>query len=307
MVAFPSCCERHGKAPARKAGVANQSKLADPATTALVARVDPERLRRRIQALEDFGTRWALGTESEKVTAWLRNEFLEMGYPPTDVRFQPFAMPGAPPQRNVLCGAGAGHTGFVLLCAHYDSLSETPAAHAPGADDNASGVAVLLETAELLRGVPLRRGLLFAAFGGEEQGLYGSGACAEIAAAENWHIDVVLNLDMIAWHDTAQPSRVIVEYDQGQRHPGNDAAAKAFGLQMAQAAADYTGLEVEHTDIWNSDYLPFEGKGYPCIGVYEATENPNYHSTRDTLAALDMGHLTEIAKMVVGTVEQIAR
>jgi Zn-dependent M28 family amino/carboxypeptidase len=159
----------------------------------------------------------------------------------------------------------------------------------------------------LLQTVPLHRGILFAAFGGEEQGLFGSAACAEIAATEGWRIDVVLNLDMIAYQDAQRPEVVKVEYDQGNRNPGNDAAAKAFGLLMAQAAADYTHLAVEHTDIWNSDYMPFEAKGYACIGVYEGGENPGYHKTTDTPAVLDMNHLAEVAKMVVATVYLIAR
>lgn len=178
---------------------------------------------------------------------------------------------------------------------------------APGADDNASGIAVLLEAAELLRDAPLRRGVLFAAFGGDEQGLCGSAACADIAATEGWPIDLVLNLDMIAFQAPTKPQHVIVEYDQGNRHPGNDAAAKAFGLLMAQAAVDYTNLTVEHSDIWNSDYLPFEAKGYACIGVYEAGQNPAYHKTEDTAARPDMSHIAEVAKMVVATLCLIAR
>ena len=75
---------------------------------------------------------------------------------------------------------------------------------------------------------------------------------------------MVINLDMVAFQDPARPNLVRVEYDQGNHHPGNDPAAKAFGLLMAQAAADYTNLAVEHTDIWNSDYMPFEAKGYAC-------------------------------------------
>jgi Zn-dependent M28 family amino/carboxypeptidase len=51
----------------------------------------------------------------------------------------------------------------------------------------------------LLRGVPLKRELLFAAFGGEEQGLFGSVHCAEVAAAERWPIELVVNMDMVGF------------------------------------------------------------------------------------------------------------
>jgi hypothetical protein len=299
--------KRHGEAVGRFESQAAKSKQADPEVTALVAQVSPARLGDRVNALSEFGTRWTLSDTIGQVPSWLRDRFLEMGYPESEVRFQPFDVPGAGRQQNVLCGASADSPGLVLVCAHYDSVSETPSISAPGADDNASGLAVLLEVAELLSASPLRRGLLFAAFGGEEQGLFGSTACATVAAAEHWRIDVVVNLDMVAFQDPVRPDLVRVEYDQGNRHPGNDPAAKAFGLLMAQAAADYTSLAVEHTDIWNSDYMPFEAKGYPAIGVYEGGENPHYHKSTDTADTVNQNHLAEIAKMVLATVYSITR
>lgn len=74
---------------------------------------------------------------------------------------------------------------------------------------------------------------------------------------------------------------------------------------MAQAAADYTSLAIEHTDIWNSDYMPFEAKGYVCIGVYEGGENPHYHKTTDTAETVNLNHLAEVSKMVLATVYSI--
>ncbi len=274
----------------------------------MTAQISPTRLNDTLSRLEAFGTRWTYSRDIAKVPEWIHGQFEALGYTSaSETRYQEFDIPGGGRQRNVLCGTRADSAGFVLVCAHYDSLSETPATIAPGADDNASGIAVLLEVAGILRAVQLRRGVLFAAFGGEEQGLFGSVACAEIAAQESWPIDVVINLDMIAYQDRTRRGHVIVEYDQGNRHPGNDAAAKAYGLLMAQAAADYTSLTVEHTDIWNSDYIPFEAKGFACIGVYEAGDNPSYHQSTDTVNNVDMLHLEEVAKMVLATILLVTR
>jgi Zn-dependent M28 family amino/carboxypeptidase len=183
-----------------------------------------------------------------------------------------------------------------------------PATVAPGGDDNASGIAVMLETARLLREAGLDRHILCAAFGGEEQGLYGSRACAQVAAAEGWAIRLVINLDMVGFRDPAHPGRITVEFDQGNAQPGNDAAAKGHAMTMAQAAADYTALEVEHTDIWNSDYMPFEALGYACIGLYDgAADAPFYHSPADTLDKVDLAHLAEVTRLVVATVATIVR
>ncbi|QIF01668.1 M20/M25/M40 family metallo-hydrolase [Roseimicrobium sp. ORNL1] len=305
-LAFSPCCRKQGEAVGRFTSQANKSKQLSPAMVQLVNQVSQDRLRERVSHLASFPTRWTYSPAVAQVPEWIHGEFLAMGYTQSQVRFQPFQVQGGSPQRNVLCSLGDLSQGFTLVCAHYDSLSENPDGLAPGADDNASGIAALLELAAILHGTHPTRGVLFAAFGGEEQGLFGSSACADIAAAEAWPIDVVVNMDMISFPDPANPARIIVEYDQGNRNPQNDPAAKAYGLLMAQAAADYTSLEVEHTDIWNSDYMPFEAKGFACIGAYEAGKNPGYHTTADKPGSIDVSYLTEAARMVLATVATVA-
>jgi len=270
---------------------------------ALVKEVDKQRLRESVTELAAFGTRWSFSSGIARVPAWVRAQFLARGYKAgKEVRYQPFKLGGGGRQRNVLAGPKKSTRGLILVCAHYDSVSEAPSDSAPGADDDASGIAALLELARVLRAATLKRDLLFAAFGGEEQGLFGSAACAEIAARESWPIDVVINMDMIGYKDAGSARQVTVEYDHGNRNPGNDAAAKAYGLLMAQAARDYTSLEPVHTDIWSSDYMPFEAKAFACIGAYDADENPNYHRTTDTVSTLDFDHFAEVVKMVLATI-----
>jgi hypothetical protein len=304
---FRSCAKHPGEAVGRAPSQAGRSKQADPSIAPLLTQVDRTRLDSSVRALAGFGTRWSHSPDIAKVSKWVRQEFLARGYAGGAVRYQPFTMPGGTSLRNVLCHHGPGGTGIVLVCAHYDSISERPASEAPGADDNATGIAALLELARLLRTTTLKRRVLLAAFGGEEQGLFGSTACARIAARERWPIDLVLNLDMVGYNPNGAAPRIVVEYDQGNRNPGNDAAAKAFGLLMAQAASDYTTLQVEHTDIWSSDYMPFEAKGYACIGAFEGGENPHYHKTSDSPEHVDISYLTEVTKMVLATVLIVAR
>ena len=307
-VRWHPCDKRRSKAAkARRASLAAARKAADPAIAGLVAGVSEAWLKSVVEELAAWGTRWTFASHIDQVTAAIRDAFVAAGYSSSEVRFQPFSMPGGASQRNVLCGPTAGDDGgVVLLCAHYDSISPTPSAAAPGSDDNASGVAAMIEAARVLREAGLDRHLLCAAFGGEEQGLFGSRACADVAAAEGWDIRLVLNLDMVGHRDPARPDLVTVEYDQGNARPENDAAARGFGTTMAQAAADYTRLQVEHTDIWNSDYMPFEAKGYPCIGLYDgAADAPFYHSAEDTPDKVDPARLAEVTRLVVATVATV--
>lgn len=306
LLRFSPCCKKSSEAVGRSTSVAVRNRATDPVIAARVAEVDANRLKTAVSQLSGFPTRWSHAPTIAAVSQHVRDRFVALGYSgPNEVRFQDFSMPGAAPQRNVLCGPATFTRPLLLLCAHYDSISEQPSSSAPGADDNASGIAALLELAGLLRGVALKRDVLFAAFGGEEQGLFGSAHCADVARAEQWPIELVINMDMVGFPNGTPANRVVVEFDQGNRNPQNDAASKAFGLLMAQAAADYTSLAVEHTDIWNSDYMPFEANGLACIGAYEGGENPFYHQSTDLPAKVDLGYLQDVVRMVLATVMTI--
>jgi hypothetical protein len=287
-----------------------RSKKKDAAIEAIIARVDSARLKATVESLSAFPTRWSQSSTLGQARDFIRQQFIGFGYDASRIRLVDYKLPNGTVGQSVICAPERLDRGFVLIGAHYDSRSETDATSAtlaPGADDDGSGIATVLEAARIFANVGLKRGVMFAAFGGEEQGLFGSDAVAKLAAGERWAIDVMLNLDMVAHVDPARPTNIVVEYDQGNVDPRNDAAAKAFGLQMAQLAADYTGMTVEHTDIWSSDYMPFEAKGFPCIGLYDGgADAPFYHTTHDTMAAVNLPRLTEVAGLVCAFVASVA-
>lgn len=301
---FHPCGKKPSEAQGRHAAATQKKDQPDPAINNLVGLVEPARLRQTVSHLAGYKTRWSHSPNISKVPEWIHSQFVANGYPEgSRTRYQQFEIQGSSPQRNVLCMPTDPAQRFVLVCCHYDSTSENPTVSAPGADDDASGVAAVLELARILKGVQLKkRGVMFTAFGGEEQSLWGSRKCAAVAAAEGWPIDLVINLDMISYKQPGAEAQITVEYDQGNKRADNDAASKAFAMTMAQAAADYTSLVVEHTNIWNSDYMPFEEKGFACIGVYNAYDNPFYHTTSDTLDRIDLANFTEAVKMVLATV-----
>jgi Peptidase family M28/Haloacid dehalogenase-like hydrolase len=312
LLMFSPCGKKRNEAVGRTVSQNNKSKQVDHNIEKLISLVDKVHLQETISHLVQLGTRWSYSSNISHVPEWIYQRLIAIGYRDgIDARYQNFDMPGSGTQRNVICRSlnnnNSDNKGLILVCSHYDSLSEKPSVSAPGADDDASGVAATLELARLLRNIPLKRDVLFCIFGGEEQGLFGSEACAEIAIHENWAIDVVINLDMISYKNPIGTSRIVVEYDQGNRDPRNDAAAKAYGLIMAKAAKDYTSLEVEHTDIWNSDYMSFEKRGYACIGAYNAEDNPFYHKSSDNQDKIDITHLGEVVKMVLATILILGR
>jgi len=89
---------------------------------------------------------------------------------------------------------------IILLSAHLDSICDNVENIAPGADDNATGVAVLLETSRILKKIPMDRTVIFSVFSNEERGTAGSRAYARLAKKEGYNIKHVINLDILGYN-----------------------------------------------------------------------------------------------------------
>jgi leucyl aminopeptidase len=299
--------KKRANARGRYDNQSSKSKRKDAGIEALIGRVDSARLVETLKTLTSFNTRWSMSPELVHVRDWIKQQFVEFGFDSSRVRLVGLKLANGTVAHSVICAPERLDQGFILIGAHYDAISENPSVAAPGADDDASGIAVVLETARIFARVGLKRGIMFAAFAGEEQGLFGSQAVANLAAKEKWAIDVMVNLDMVGHVDPERPTNIVVEYDMGNADPRNDAAAKAFGLQMAQLVADYTSMTVEHTDIWSSDYMPFESKGFPCIGLYDgAADAAFYHTTQDKIGQVDLTRLVDVTGLVCAFVANTA-
>jgi hypothetical protein len=207
-------------------------------------------------------------------------------------------LPGATPAAGVL-----------LLTAHYDSTSDQPYALAPGADDNGSGSATLLEAARLLRRWRFQRTIRIIFFTGEEYGLLGSGAY--VASHDLSDVRGVLNVDMAGWDGDADACFEI--------HAGELPASQELGACLA-AHGDRHGLALDHDLLtegatWASDHASFWAAGVPAVEIAEnffepsepgecagADFNPYYHTTQDRAAlAVHLAFAFPVAQAALAT------
>jgi hypothetical protein len=268
---------------------------------ALLDQVDASALRDTVFTLSSFPTRWTDHPAFPVVEQWMADAFT------TAVTRQPFPMPSGKTRHNIIAGDPNSGREVVLIGAHFDSISESPSQLAPGANDNATGIAAMLEVHRIMAGVSTDREIVCVAFSGEEQGLLGSAACAEVAAQEGWPVAMMLNLDMLGWRPPRPDAPMVIEYDQGNASPTNDAAARAFGLRAAELAAAHTTLTTTHTDIWASDYMPFEARGVPAVGLYDGgAEGGHYHTIADTPDTVDFGRLEQATRLALAIVADTA-
>ncbi len=276
---------------------------ADPRIQALVGRVSSQNLASIIQQLQDFQTRYCL-TSSAKAAAWaIHDLFRTFGL---QVTTEEFIYSGVQ-QLNVIATipGRVSPEQIVVVGAHYDSYSRTAAtSSAPGADDNASGTAAVLELARVMAGQTFDFTLRFVAFGAEETGLNGSRYHATQASARGDRILAMLNLDMIAYAD-----RVPEDLDAT-----SNPASTWLGDFYASTAAAYSTLPVVkwvNASFRSSDHAAFWDQGYPALMLIEdnavGSTNPYYHSTGDRFDVLDMSFATSVAQAtlaVAGTLAQ---
>jgi Zn-dependent M28 family amino/carboxypeptidase len=221
--------------------------------------------------------------------------------------------------KNIICnqeGSGEArdnnnndHHPLILISAHYDSrmqdINQTNA-RAPGADDNASGVAAVLELARILSQVDLKNNIQFVLFSGEEQGQWGSTAYVNYLQTNNTKRDLIINLDMIGYPALGLDN-VVIEYDLGNKFTTNDMYSKKVGRFVEQIALDYANLEASLHPLGKTDLIPFEAMGKTVIGIHDGGSklNPNYHSTSDTPDTLDIEYFTSVTKLVLAAILKI--
>jgi Ca2+-binding RTX toxin-like protein len=185
-----------------------------------------------------------------------------------------------------------------VVGAHYDSVNN------PGADDNASGTAAVMELARAVSAYDFDATLVFIAFDREEQGLYGSAAYAADHVGDN--IRAMVNLDMIAYNpDGANKNKVRI-YDGDN----NDEQLKEDLIDAFSLYGD--GVTAENGGWTNrSDHASFDVRGVDAALIieYSWSANPNYHRADDAVETpgyIDYAFAARIASTVAGYLAEAA-
>ena len=182
-----------------------------------------------------------------------------------------------------------------ILGAHYDS------AYNPGADDNASGTAGVMEAARILSRYDFEATLIFIGFDREEQGLWGSAAYA--AQHQNDNILGMISMDMIAYNGSGNNRASIY----------SDLNSDPLAWDLIDAISLYgNGLApIDAGDMGRSDHAPFQDEGFQACLLIEndVFDNPNYHTqsdTVDTLGYIDYTFATNMVRSAAGFAAEAA-
>jgi hypothetical protein len=273
----------------------------DPVILEIVNQVSKDNLRGYIQNLQDFQTRYALTSNCAQAGNFIYNFFVQSGI---EAKQDFFSFGPIYSSKNII-GTLPGKVDpsqVVVICAHYDSYSGQPLTLAPGADDNASGSAAVMEAARIFKDHSFDFSVKFICFSAEELGLYGSKDYAQKARLGGEDIIAVINLDMIAYTNILPEDLDIIG------NPNSEWLVNRF----SSTAKTYTLLDifkiVNPSFVW-SDHASFWNSGYSAIcGIEDAdVTNPYYHTYRDTIDTLNLDFATEAVKASLATAAELAQ
>lgn len=168
----------------------------------IIGQIQKDNLKNIIDHLETYGERSSWKKQNQ-VANWAKDRFKNYGLESWTETYENKGQQWT----NVFArikGKGKPKDS-VLFIAHIDSISNDPKQSAPGADDNGSGVAVLMEVARILKDTCSEKSILFCIFSNEERGQLGSKAFAQKARREKQNIQAVINLDILGYNSNKFP------------------------------------------------------------------------------------------------------
>jgi hypothetical protein len=315
------------------------ANFADPQIAAALRNISAGQIQSDIEKLVSFQTRSTISAQDADsiksgrgvgaAREWIKSEFerysrdcggcLEVK---TDIFTQPVSerVPSRVEITNVyavLKGTNAEDAKrIVLVTGHYDSRNSDPldkAGVAPGANDDASGTAVSLECARVLSKLHFPGTIVFLAVAGEEQGLYGSKHFAEMAKAQGWKIEAVLNNDIVGGDQSpGQDPRAVRVFSESI--PTNateaqvrtirvlsgesDSPSRELARYITQTARTYQ-LEVaplldfrRDRYLRSGDHTSFNEQGFAAVRFTEFRENYDHqHQNLRTENGIEYGDL----------------
>jgi Zn-dependent M28 family amino/carboxypeptidase len=295
----------------------------------LANEIETDRLMLHVDTLQNFGSRhvnsgydrsdWGIGAAA----TYIKGEFekIRAQSPSLAVFEQAFQVEwegvGSQPYNIVafINGTEPG-AGTILIGAHYDSITRDPddaTSLAPGANDNASGVAALLEMARVLSARPHRSSIMFVAFAAEEINRRGSQSFVrEYLLLRDIDINMMINMDIIGSPtdaNGAMDTGSVRVYSTGPNESTSRQAARMVEL-LALNHVPYMALvlqDAEDREGRYSDHLSFSEAGYPSLRFVESMEDlSRQHNDRDTIDGIQGAYFTQVTRTILTIVTSLA-
>ena len=319
----------------------------------IASQVSADSLKATVAKLVSFGTRHTLSSQTDKKRGigaaldWTESEFKKLKL--ETVRPCDTVTGRRVPNPTRVCDMVAIQRGterpndVVIIQGHIDSrVSDVMnfTSDAPGANDDGSGTAAVIEAARVLSKQKFPGTIVYAALSGEEQGLLGGKILANYAKAQGWNVVTVLNNDIIGnscGSDGVCDDKHVRVLSEGPRSQGeadlaaqthslggeNDSPSRNISRFLDSLADRIPSIGLDVMQIWRTDrfgrggdHIPFLELGYPAARISVAVENYNWQHQDlrtelgveygDTIDKMDFPYLAKVTKLNVAALAAIA-
>jgi len=267
--------------PGRPAYVIASQALVSP----ILSKMQESNIAQTIADLALFTNRYYTSTSGSEASNWLLQRWASMGSGRSDVVVTQLAHTGYQQQSVILTINGTDKASeVVVLGAHLDSINGArtgETGRAPGADDDASGIAGITEAFRVMiaNGYRPRRTIKMIAYAAEEVGLRGSQAIAKDFKAREVNVVGVLQLDMTNYKGSASDIYMYTDY--------TDSLQNEFVVRLIKTYLPALTIGYDKCGYGCSDHAAWRAQGYATSMPFESTfrqDNPHIHTANDTYA-----------------------
>ncbi len=268
---------------------------------------DEHSIRRHLEQIVGERRPYSSDQHLNKVLRYIEDTFKKLGY---EIERYPFSFSGKTYDNIIARKKGMRSNDKIIVGAHFDSVPGSP-----GADDNASGVAVMLELARILADRSWNHTIEFIGFHMEEWNMIGSNAYAEKLKEEKIKVHGMISLEMVGYvSDEPKSQKLPPGFGFFFPNVGNFIGivgnmrsiklANTFKTEMKSISdlpiekliLPFNGIPVPATRL--SDHSPFWDRGFPALLITDTSfyRNPNYHGANDTIETLNLPFMTKVTE-----------
>jgi hypothetical protein len=313
------------------------SQRLDPTIQEIVSKISQDRIVEILKKMESFGTRNTLSDPNQPNRGvgasrqWIFDQFKSYS-PRLEVSFDTYTQPkGGRAFRDVeirnVMAVLPGKTDpdrWIIIGGHYDSINnQIPAdlrsdpaksveIDAPGVTDNGSGLSAAMECARVMSQYEFKATIVFVAFIGEEQGLYGSTHLAQRLREKNQTVEAVFNNDIIgsdvAGNGSESTERILVFSEDPNDSPSRQ-LARYIRLMGQRYYPELVADMVFRADRFGrgGDHTPFNTQGYAAVRFTSPNENfSNQHTPTDTFANTNPLYTAKVTRLNAAAIASMA-
>lgn len=261
----------------------------------LIKQVNESTLFYYLNGLMEFAPRYTGTDNCNKAAEYIADEFQKMNLDVSVDKWRHLQFKS----QNIIAthkGVNSSIDAIFIICAHYDTVE-----YAPGANDDGSGIAIMLTLAKILSKYKFNHTIKFIAFSGEDVGMYGSQDYVRKAYERNENIIATINMDTLGRAETEKGGKIVQLLC-----PDRNLWISTFFEDISETYNEYINLQVLSLPNHPCDHDAFTQYGYDAVMLFQYDTLKYWHSKDDTIDHINFTYVNKSCRLVLTAIALLA-